>query len=134
MATTSSTWRSDTFGTLVSVGVDGETIDRFSKITPSENSWEWVFSGEEIRHNNSLPAPSVGFCASFCVKEALIKAFRETFPMYLSTFTFDGCGLMQQVKLPPDLLAAHGASLALARVEAVGPDLVASVYLYNREK
>ena len=61
--------------TLLRCGIDSEHIERFSKWDQDGNTPSpLIFSNKEIKHCSSLEKPYIGFCVSFCCKEAVFKA------------------------------------------------------------
>jgi len=64
---------------LIGCGIDGEMIDRFTRFSHKNNPLPMVFSPGEINHIRTLTDQRRGFCASFCCKEAFLKAFGYPF-------------------------------------------------------
>ncbi len=65
---------------LIACGIDSEHCGRFSKwgadrAKPSPI----IFSQKEIEHCFTLSDPSQGLCASFCCKEAVLKACGDSY-------------------------------------------------------
>ena len=80
------TFSSESDRTLIGCGVDGETIARFSCYVDQNDPLPMVFSRKEVEHIRTLPDKALGFCSSFCCKEAVFKAL--DFP-----FNFTECEL-----------------------------------------
>jgi phosphopantetheinyl transferase (holo-ACP synthase) len=59
--------------------VDAETIARFTRYTEQDNPLPMVFSRKEVEHIQTLPDKALGFCSSFCCKEAVFKALGTPF-------------------------------------------------------
>lgn len=112
-----STWSSDRAEPPVGYGLDGERIDRFAGCCgPHGEPWALLFTPREVDHARSLDAPAHGLCASFCAKEALIKALG-------AAIDYRDCELLlrpgeevHDLQLSPSLCEEHGVSGAEARV------------------
>jgi phosphopantetheinyl transferase (holo-ACP synthase) len=64
---------------LIGCGIDSENIGRFTRYIDRDNALPHVFSKREIAHIHTLENRALGFCASFCCKEAFYKAVRLPF-------------------------------------------------------
>jgi phosphopantetheinyl transferase (holo-ACP synthase) len=73
------TFSSDSNQTLIGCGVDGETVARFSRYVDQNDPLPMVFSPKEVEHIRTLPDKALGFCSSFCCKEAVFKALGVPF-------------------------------------------------------
>lgn len=76
------TFNSKSHYRLLGCGIDSESIDRFTKYENQLAPLPHIFSTREIEHINTLEDKALGFCASFCCKEAFYKAsgFSFNFP------------------------------------------------------
>ena len=93
---------------LLGCGVDAERVARFRKFADETCPMPMVFSEAEVAHNRTLANPEVGFCASFCCKEALCKALEHP-------FNFPECEFLYR-----DAPAPHGVTLAPALRNELG--------------
>ena len=64
---------------MLSLGIDIETIDRFSRYAKTSFFIKKYFTDREISYCYSKPFPSRHLAGRFCAKEALIKSLPETF-------------------------------------------------------
>ncbi len=88
---------------LLGCGVDAERIARFRKLAVQADPMPIVFSKAEVSHNRTLPDPAVGFCASFCCKEALYKAVDTPFNFSDCEFSYHPADDDHVLTLSPNL-------------------------------
>lgn len=108
--TTSSTWTSETPLPLVGCGIDTERPDRFRKVAAGEAEWPMLFSPEESALLRAQPDPALAFCASFCCKEALLKAVESTYSYTEARLLYRPGAEVQQPELSPGLMQRFGLS------------------------
>lgn len=103
---------------IIACGIDSEHIERFTKLgTGEERPSPLIFSPREIEHYLALDDPAVGFCASFCCKEAFYKALNQP-------CNFNTCELFWEppqkhftITLPDNCLREYKIIEAPVRVE-----------------
>ncbi len=106
--TTSSTWTSETALPLVGCGIDTERPDRFRRVAAGEAEWPMLFSPGETALLRAQPDPCLAFCASFCCKEALLKAVESTYPYPECRFLYRPDQEIQHPELAPGLMERFG--------------------------
>lgn len=125
------TWSFDAPGRLAAAGVDAETVERFERLAIDEESWGWVFSRDERSHNRRLPSPSEGFCASFCTKEAVLKAVRFPYDLTECELFYRPGETEHPVRLAPTFRTRHGVDHATAHViRGETGELIVAAYLF----
>lgn len=115
---------------LAACGLDAERVARFAKLVGLEQPWPMIFSRREAAHAAGLPRPEEAFCASFCCKEALLKALETTYPFPECELLYQPQREEQALTLSPDLRRRFG--IAEVRVRFLAPregELAAVVYL-----
>ncbi len=120
---------------MVGCGVDAELIERFREHDdPDSEPWTALFSRREIDHNRRLNNPSLGFCASFCTKEALLKAVGVPIDYRSCELLFSPELEEQQVTLTQAFRDEHGVDGAVARVVLSGEPMecVVALCLWRR--
>lgn len=88
-----------------------------------------VFTKKEIDHCMRLKNPAAGLCASFCVKEAMLKALRRPYDFTGCEFFFSKYGAGHRL-----VLSGRVARRVVPRVRLVRPDrrhFAAAVYLFT---
>jgi phosphopantetheinyl transferase (holo-ACP synthase) len=127
-----STWTFDSSLTLVGCGVDAEQIHRFDKFSEGKKPWPFVYSVREIAHHRSLPLPSRGYCASFCCKEAVLKALQQSFHFPDCELFYDPGKAVQSLRFPESFLRQHGLTGGEARIDSpAAEEMRAVVYLFG---
>ena len=127
-----STWTFDSPLPLVGCGVDAEQIHRFDKFLEGKKPWPFVYSPGEIAHHRSLPHPSRGFCASFCCKEAVLKALQHSFHFPDCELFFDPEKTVQPLRFPAAFLRQNDLAGGEARIDSpVAEEMRAVVYLFG---
>ena len=80
MATTFRRWTIDAPLRLAGCGVDAERADRFAAMVgESGHPFPFVFSWREIAFARANKQPAACLAASFCCKEAVLKALGEPY-------------------------------------------------------
>jgi phosphopantetheinyl transferase (holo-ACP synthase) len=101
---------------LLGCGVDAERIERFRELADQADPMPMVFSEAEVSHNQTLPDPAVGFCASFCCKEAFYKAVDTPFNFPDCEFSYHPADNDHVLTLSPDLQKEIGIVDARVRI------------------
>ncbi len=120
---------------LIGCGIDGEAIERFTRYAGQENPFPMVFSSDELNHIQTLPDQAVGFCASFCCKEAFYKAHGTPLDYTECELFYTPDKTLQHPKLSlsgTQHLKIYECTVRFLRPQA--EELVAIVYLYGRSQ
>lgn len=132
-----STWSCDPpggRGEVLGCGVDAERIDRFQDCCgPDGDPWPLLFTEREVEHNQGLDDPALGFCASFCSKEAVLKAVGVPIDYQQCELLLYPNEEMQIMRLAPEFSDEHGIDGAMAQVmQPVGSgECVVAVCVYR---
>ena len=114
--TTSSTWTCESSGRVLGCGIDAERIARFRAEGGFGTSpWTALFTAREIAHNRQLEDPALGFCASFCSKEAVVKSLGEPIDYRDCELLLEPGQELQELRLAPRLCKDHGVVAWSAR-------------------
>jgi phosphopantetheinyl transferase (holo-ACP synthase) len=138
METKSLTWSFEETLTLLACGIDSERIGRFRDWTSGADAAPaWIFSGAEREHFLALAEPSRGCCASFCCKEAVLKALGEPFDYRACELLYHPGDRVQEIRLDRELAARHGVgrSTAVILVNALDEEeMIVAAYLFAGEE
>lgn len=129
-------WTCEVQGRLLGCGIDAEAVGRFRRdLGGQDDPWEAIFTEREIAHARSLADPAFGLCASFCCKEAVIKALGTSLDYRECELLFSLKGPEQHLELAPALCLEREIRGWSARVEVSGApgqeECVASVCLFG---
>ena len=127
------TFNSESNYHLIGCGIDGETIARFAKLEKEDRPFPMVFSSDEIEHIKSLANQALGFCASFCCKEAAYKALGQPLNFTECELFFNPHKTLQRPKL--SLPGTDNPTINDCTVRFLRPqpeEMVAVVHLYGR--
>src|SRR5512138_994962 len=125
-------WEDGDSGSPRACGVDGEQVRRFAKLVGVRDPWPQIFSAREAAHAAAAPDPAAALCASFCCKEALVKALEAAYPYRECELFLEGGQEEQDLVLSPGIRESHRVLRARARVfSAREGELVAVVCLYG---
>jgi phosphopantetheinyl transferase (holo-ACP synthase) len=130
-----STWSCDPDGPILGCGLDAERVERFRELgEPGGSPWALLFTDREAAHNLALTDPAAGFCASFCAKEAMVKAVGVPIDYRDCELLFSPPGGVYRIDLSPEFLEEHGISGAVARIMYRGDvrECVAAVWTHGR--
>lgn len=128
------TFSSESDNPLIGCGIDSEKIERFAKYIEKKNPLPHVFSKREVAHIHTLEDKALGFCASFCCKEAFYKAVDQPFSFPDSEFFYLPNG---QPDLRFSLPQQFTESLAECRIKLfhhTQDEVMALIYLFGLEK
>jgi phosphopantetheinyl transferase (holo-ACP synthase) len=115
--------------------LDAERIDRFQECCgPEGEPWSRLFTEREVKHNQKLEDPAFGFCASFCIKEAVLKAVGVPIDYQQCELLLCPDEELQNIHLAPEFSDEHGIDGAVARVMQSGEsrECVVAVCVYRR--
>jgi len=118
---------------LIGCGIDGEMIDRFTRFSHRKDPLPMVFSPGEISYIQTLPEQKIGFCASFCCKEAFLKAFGHPFNFTQCELFYKPNKMLQRPAL--SLMGDKSQTINDCTVTFIRPqpdEMVAIVHLYGR--
>ena len=128
-------WREEGPGPLLACGLDAELIGRFAKLAGSERPWPQIFSEREAAHAAGLADTPEGLCASFCCKEALLKALEETFPYPECELLYEPGRDVQELLLPAGMIERHRITFARARfLPCPAGELAVAVCLFGERR
>lgn len=120
---------------VLGCGIDAERVDRFRDCCgPGGDPWELLFTQREVDHNRQLENPALGFCASFCSKEAMLKALGVPIDYRQCELLLYPDVEMQNIRLAPEFSDEHEIEGAVARVMQSGEssECVVAVCVYRR--
>ncbi len=131
MVITSSMLSFNTNKKLLACGIDSEHIERFTRLCTGEKALSpLIFSPKEIEHCFSLDNPSIGFCASFCCKEAMYKACKQPINFNTCELFWTPSKEKYHVTLPNDFYLEHKIQEAIAQVEtSSAKECIVTVFL-----
>jgi phosphopantetheinyl transferase (holo-ACP synthase) len=125
-------WENGGPGRLLACGVDAEQVSRFAKLVGDPRPWPQIFSAREAAHAAGLGDPAAGLCASFCCKEALVKALESAFPYPECELLYQPGREEQELILSAGIRERHHITQARARLLAPREgELAAVVSLYG---
>jgi len=138
METKSLTWSFNETLALLACGIDSERIGRFTTWASGKDSAPgWIFSEAEQKHFAALAEPAHGCCASFCCKEALLKALGEPFDYAACELFYHPGDRVHEIRLDRELAARHGVgkSIAVTLINALDEEeMIVVAYLFGREE
>ena len=138
METESLTWSFDERLALLACGIDSERIGRFRAWTSGKDAApDWIFSEAERRHFENLDEPARGCCASFCCKEALMKALGEPFDYTACELLYHPGDDVHEIRLDRELVERYGIgkSKAMTLTNALDEEeMILVVYLFQKEE
>ena len=112
--------------------MDAERVDRFAELAGQMAPWPLVFSADEAEHHRGLADPAAGLCASFCCKEALLKAVGQPYDLRECELLYDPIALRQSVRVSTELRREFDFDHAWARIIRVADvELVAALFLFG---
>jgi len=135
METKSLAWSFEETRTLLACGIDSERIGRFRAwASGTDEAPGWIFSEAEKKHFSGLAEPARGCCASFCCKEALMKALGETFDYASCELFYSPRERVHEMKLDRELAARYGIgkSIAVTMTNALDEEeMIVVAYLFE---
>lgn len=134
MAMTSSTWSFEAGGRLIGCGIDAERVERFAKMARAgEDPLPMVFTTREVEHARSTASPAVSLAASFCCKEAVLKAIGEPYELTDCEIFWNLEEEEDQIALGEALRSLYGISSALGviRHAADQGEISVAAYLFG---
>lgn len=102
---------------LSGAGIDAERVERFGRFLETRPALLRIWSERELEHARGLESPALGLAASFCCKEALLKALGGRFPFGSCEVLLDPRRGRQELLLEAGLLAARGVGAAEAALD-----------------
>lgn len=94
-----------------------------------------VFSSAEREHIRALPDQAEAFCASFCCKEATLKALGRPFQFTSCELYYQpGHALQRPVISASDRTLAHILDSTVRFFQPFSGEMVAVVHLFGRRK
>lgn len=135
METKSLTWSFEETKRLLACGIDSERIERFRAwASGTDEAPGWIFSEGERKHFAALAEPARGCCASFCCKEALVKALGEPFDYTACELFYNPEERVHEIRLDRELAAKYGVgkSIAVALTSALDEEeMIVVAYLFE---
>ncbi len=134
---TSLTWSFKASKPLLRCGIDAESVDRFEKLLAQDSRpFPLLFNDREIQYIQSGSEAAWKFCVAFCVKEALVKSFGESYD-FLEVQVFPKHDeSLQTIEFSPEFEKQSGITKSVFKIlqdELPSKEIAVIVYVFGTE-